>query len=446
VQRRVELADGLGIRHAERFGGPVREQTVAARREVHLVVRPVAQFTDVVGRVELQEDRTVRGRDAAQLVTEPGEPPRERRRRATARQERRQEQHVRSLRPQARDGVADLRAEASHVGARRDEVVGADEDRDQVGAHLECPGDLLVAHVLHAPAAHREVRVPQRLRRPLREQRREAVRPAAVLALGHARGVAQPLRDRVAERDDAAPRPRCGRGGHGRIHGRGCRGRNACDAARPRRRHTGSLQRDRLVVVLPQASHERGPRALADALARGEAERTALALVTGEVLHACAQVAQVARRVQPAIDARPHEVDGAAGAGRDDGHAARVRLLQRLAERLALPRVHEDVEARDGLRQFSAGEVAEEHGIRQVPLHSRARGSVADDHDLDAGDVTQRAQILDLLLGGQTPDVADDDLAGCDPPAPRVAAALGREPLGVDAPAPHAYAVDAEGV
>ena len=173
-----------------------------------------------------------------------------------------------------------------------------------------------------------------------------------------------------------------------------------------------------------------------DRLARRDAERTALGLVADEVGHPRAQVVQVAGAVQPSVDAGAYEVERSPDAGRDDRHSARVRLLDRLAERLALTRMHEDVEARDGLGELETGEVAAEEGLRHPLLQTCTHRTVADDDEPDAGQIAQRGEILHLLLGGEAPHVPDDHSTGRDVRAPRVAAAIGAESRRVDAARP----------
>ena len=96
-----------------------------------------------------------------------------------------------------------------------------------------------------------------------------------------------------------------------------------------------------------------------------------LRVVADEVGDPSAEVGEVAGAVEPAVDAAPHQIQRAAPPGRDDRHAARERLLDALAERLALAGVHEDVEARDGLGERVAGEEPEERGVRQLRLELR---------------------------------------------------------------------------
>ncbi len=149
----------------------------------------------------------------------------------------------------------------------------------------------------------------------------------------------------------------------------------------------------------------------------GAPARFAHAPAEGSIRYQCAdrgpQVAVVGGGEEVAVDAVPDEVDGSAGTRGDHRETARVGLLHGLAERLLRSGVHEDVEARVCRRQLLAAE-ASEHGHghpAQLLLHDGNVGSVADDRDMDARDAPEALQALDLLLGGDPPDVADDHLA-----------------------------------
>ena len=111
---------------------------------------------------------------------------------------------------------------------------------------------------------------------------------------------------------------------------------------------------------------------MAHRLVRGCRERTPLARVADEVGDARAEVAEVAGAVEPAVDARAHQVDRSPGPGRHHRDAAGERLLDRLAERLALAGMHEHVEARQRLGERAAGEVAGEHAHRAGPARAPA--------------------------------------------------------------------------
>ncbi len=201
---------------------------------------------------------------------------------------------------------------------------------------------------------------------------------------------------------------------------------------------------DRL-VVLDELVAESVPSAAGDGLTGPHRERAPLRVVSREVEHPAAQLGEVARPVEPAVATRVHQVEGAAGARGDHGNPARHRFLDGLAERLALTRVHEHVEARHRAREVVAAEESGEVRTRQEAFERRPIGTVADDDQPHAGEVCDRPEILDLLLGRESTDVADHGLAvRRDLATPLLAASLGREPLGVDAPTPERQAVDAE--
>ena len=189
---------------------------------------------------------------------------------------------------------------------------------------------------------------------------------------------------------------------------------------------------------------ERGPGALFDARACRRPERLPLGRVADEIAHTVVQIVEVAGAIEPAVHAGADEVDGAAASRRHHGHPTGVCFLDRLTERLALARVHEDVEAGDRLGELDPGEVSEEHRARQRTLQPGTRGAVADDDQPHTRHPGDHGQILHLLLGSESPHVADDDLARSDPLAPRVTATAGVEAFGVDTAAPEAGAIDAE--
>ena len=346
-----------------------------------------------------------------------------------------------------------------------DQVVRADEHADEVGALRDGERQLHLDGVGHLAAADRDVGVGHRVRCRARErqQHREAIGPAPVLPRSHSRRVAEPLGERVADRDVPAP---WRHGGHGcRARGRGgtaglgcvvdgsrrrrvrparCRRRGDATARRSRRRGRGRSGCDRagartehVLVVPDELVAEHVPPAAAHRLTRTDPERAALGVVADEVAHPITELREVARRVEPSVDARAHEVERAAPSRGDDRHAARERLLDGLAERLALAGVHEHVEARHGLGERLATEEPGEHRPGQHPLEDRSRRSFADDDEPCARQVGERPKVLHLLLGRETADVADDDLARLgDATAPPFVASPGREPLGVDAATP----------
>ena len=102
------------------------------------------------------------------------------------------------------DRVLEARRDLVGVGAGPDDVVAARRDRDEVGAQRERRLELLVDDLLDELAAHREVRVREVLG-ALREHLRDAIGPAAVAARHGRLGVADALRERIAEGDVAGP-------------------------------------------------------------------------------------------------------------------------------------------------------------------------------------------------------------------------------------------------
>ena len=78
------------------------------------------------------------------------------------------------------------------------------------------------------------------------------------------------------------------------------------------------------------------------------------------------------------------------------------------------------------------------------PLQSSARRPVADDHEPHSRQPGERTEILDLLLGSEATDVADDGLAGGDTGAPGGTAPIRPEALRIDATPPVAQAIDPE--
>ena len=110
----------------------------------------------------------------------------------------------RAVAGQPLDRVLEPRRDLVGVGAGPDDVVAARRDRDEVGLQRERRLELLVDDLLDELAAHREVRVGEVVD-VLREHLGDAVGPAAVTA-GHGRlGVADALRERIAEGDVAGP-------------------------------------------------------------------------------------------------------------------------------------------------------------------------------------------------------------------------------------------------
>lgn len=203
------------------------------------------------------------------------------------------------------------------------------------------------------------------------------------------------------------------------------------------------MQHPRVLEVPEELVAHARPAAALHGFASCLAEGSPLARISGEVRDAHPQVAEIARSVQPAVDAHPHEVERTSTAGRDDGDAARVGLLQGLTEGLALPRVHEQVERRHRRGERLSAEVSEEEGIRQQALQPRTARSVAHDHESRAGHTVQRGEVLDLLLRCEPAHIADHDV-GSPGGAQRTVAAGGLEALGIHSATPAAHTVDAE--
>jgi hypothetical protein len=100
--------------------------------------------------------------------------------------------------------------------------------------------------------------------------------------------------------------------------------------------------------------------------------------------------------------------------------------------------VHEDVEAGIDPRKLGTVPLAE----KERAAKGAARGVLGrprpDDHQPDPGQRRHTAEQVESLLGGQPPDIADDDLTRWRQFAAQPLAAPGWiEPGRVDAPAPH---------
>ena len=105
-------------------------------------------------------------------------------------------------------------------------------------------------------------------------------------------------------------------------------------------------------IVLEELVTECRPGAAEHPSPPCHAETPGLEPIAGEVGDGVAQAAKVTGFVQPPVDAVAHQVHRTAAAGRHDGDAAGERLLDALAERFALTRVHEHVETGDGPREI----------------------------------------------------------------------------------------------
>ena len=139
-------------------------------------------------------------------------------------------------------------------------------------------------------------------------------------------------------------------------------------------------------------------------------EGASLRVVPDQVEHASPELVQVAGSVQPAGAAVLHQVEWPSSTGRDHRHSARERFLHGLAEGLVLSGVHEQVEAGHGLREGLAAQEAEEGRVRQQSLEGGAARPLPHDDQFRARDVGDRLEVLDLFLGGEAADVADDRL------------------------------------
>ncbi|MDF2578869.1 MAG: hypothetical protein K0S49_448 [Microbacterium sp.] len=395
-------------------------------------------------RLQIDQDRAGARGDLAQPGVVGREAAREHARCGPSRQEDGREQHVGAGFAQSADRDLDLIGDARDVDARLYEVVGSDEHRHQVGSERQARGHLLVDEVTHAPTADGEVRILEGSRSaaaPRRgggEELGETIRPPPVHPRRHARRVAEPLRDRVAQRDVAPPERRpLARGGQ-----LGTRPHPGPPDAVDR------VQLRRALIVADQGIAEALPGPPGDGVSGRSTEGSPLRRIPRKVSDPTAEVVRVSGPVQPPVDAAADEVEGSAAPGRDDRHPARLRLLDGLTERLALTGMHEHVEARHRRRERVALQVTEEDGIRQEVLQTRPRGPVAHDDQSNAGQRAERRQIFDLFLGGEPPDISDDDVAVSrfrnDTPTPGLVAAVGREADAVDPAAPDRDAIDTE--
>lgn len=189
---------------------------------------------------------------------------------------------------------------------------------------------------------------------------------------------------------------------------------------------------------------DRSPARSFDPVARSRTESPTLARVTDQVGHPRTQGGQVPRRIEPAGTAVVHQLERAAASDRDDRHAGGHRFLDRLAEGLGLPGVDEDVQPSHQGRELGTAQETGEDGIRQHRLEPVGLRAVAGDHQPGVGEVCQHSQVVDLLLGSQPADVADDHLAvRGDLSTPVLVTVRRLEPLCVHTPAPTTNARDA---
>src|SRR5690606_39306015 len=109
-----------------------------------------------------------------------------------------------ALAAQPRDAALEPPGHLIRIGTRTDDVVTARRDRDEVGAQLERRLDLLVEDLLQQAPTDREVRVGEVLALCV-EHLGHSVGPSAVTARHPWLGVADALRERVADRDVSMP-------------------------------------------------------------------------------------------------------------------------------------------------------------------------------------------------------------------------------------------------
>ncbi len=368
---------------------------MSATAEVHQVLAPVLPLRQHRMQIRVDEDRTGPRSDPREGRGEGGEAPGVQRRRASVREERGDQDHVGAGRAHSPHGGLQTRGERRHGGTVLHEIVGAHQHGDQIGSELQCALQLRAAHVGHALRADREVGVVEAA--PRGEEQGEPVRPPAESTVRP--GVAQSLGQGVAERDHPPPPSR-----------RGGRGGFRSDEAASAQTAVHGVQRPRLLEVPQELIPEVLPASSLHSAPARVPERSAGLLVPGESGHASAEVGEVPGAVEPAVHAGPHQIERPSATGGDHGHPARVGLLQRLAERLALSRMHEHVEGGQRGGERIPVEPPEEQSVGKLFLQPVPPWPVADDDQTGAGDAVQRGEILHLLLGGEASDVADDDL------------------------------------
>jgi hypothetical protein len=110
----------------------------------------------------------------------------------------------RSVRPQASDAALEHGGQPVRIGIRSDEVVAAGRDRDEVGTEFERHLHLLVENLPEQTAADRQVGIGEVLGL-LTEHLGHPVGPTAIPAGALRLGVADSLRERVAESHVAGP-------------------------------------------------------------------------------------------------------------------------------------------------------------------------------------------------------------------------------------------------
>jgi D-alanyl-D-alanine carboxypeptidase (penicillin-binding protein 5/6) len=189
----------------ERLQHHARDRVVAERREVQPVDVPHARVLDLGQRPLVGHDAVVPGGDGADvlvvdgdLAAEPAEDGGELDVGA------REEHHRGALGGQARDHAVEALGEPVGVGAGTEDVVAARGEGHEVGVQGQGGLDLLVRDLGEEPPADREVRVGEALHL-VRQHLGHAVGPAAVAGGAARLGVADALREGVAEGDVAAP-------------------------------------------------------------------------------------------------------------------------------------------------------------------------------------------------------------------------------------------------
>ncbi len=204
-RQRLGLQRFEGVLDGERLQHHARHGVVAERREVQPVDVPHARVLDLGERPLVGHDAVVPGGDRADVLVVDrdlaAQPPEDGGELDVGARE---EHHGRALGGEPGDHAVQALREAVGVGAGPEEVVAARGERHEVGVQRERGLDLLVGDLAEQPAADREVRVGEAL--DLAGQHLgDPVGPAAVPAGAARLGVADALREGVAEGDVAAP-------------------------------------------------------------------------------------------------------------------------------------------------------------------------------------------------------------------------------------------------
>ncbi len=138
------------------------------------------------------------------------------------------------------------------------------------------------------------------------------------------------------------------------------------------------------------------------------------------------------------------DVEQTTGGRCDHRHAAGLRLLRSLAERLVGTGVDEHVQARHDRRQLGPGAEPEERRPVQLPFEGGPHRPVTDDDQAYSGEIRHRVEQMHPLLPGEPAHVADQHLTvrGQSAAQSRVTVAW-VEPIEVDAACPAGNPVDA---